>query len=83
VAAAALRAIRRPRTEIVVSVGPGRFLKALMDYFPGLGPALNLLSRSTRLMASVADCQETQRSQSRSDASAAAVKDPVRPRPGS
>jgi hypothetical protein len=64
-------------------VGPGRFLKALMDYFPGLGPALNLLSRSTKLMASVADYRETQRSQSRSDASAAAVKDPVRPRPGS
>ena len=37
VASAVLRAIRKPTAEIVVSVGPGRFLKALMDYFPGLG----------------------------------------------
>jgi len=38
VAAAALRAIDKPRAEIVVSLGPGRMMKALMDYFPGLGP---------------------------------------------
>ena len=31
VASAVLRAIRKPTAEIVVSVGPGRFLKALMD----------------------------------------------------
>jgi hypothetical protein len=42
VAAATLRAIGR--AEIVVSVGPGRFLKALMDYFPGLAPPINRLS---------------------------------------
>jgi short-subunit dehydrogenase len=63
VAAATLRAIRRPKAEVVVSVGPGRLLKALMDYFPGLGPALNRLSGASQLMASVADYREAQRAQ--------------------
>ncbi len=64
VAAATLRAISKPRTEIVVSVGPGRILKALMDYFPGLGSALNRLSGATSLMTSVADHREAARTQS-------------------
>jgi len=63
VAAATLRAIDRPRAEVVISVGPGRLLKALMDYFPGLGPAINRLSGASRLMASVADYREVQRTQ--------------------
>jgi short-subunit dehydrogenase len=63
VAAATLRAISKPRAEIVVSVGPGRTLKALMDYFPGLGPALNRLSGATRLMTAVADHREAARTQ--------------------
>jgi short-subunit dehydrogenase len=61
VAAATLRAIDRPRPEMVVSVGPGRILKALMDYFPGMGPALNRLSGADKLMSSVADFRETAR----------------------
>ena len=63
VAAATLRAIGSPKAEIVVSVGPGRILKALMDYFPGLGPAINRLSGAETLMASVADYREAQRIQ--------------------
>jgi short-subunit dehydrogenase len=61
IAAATLRAIGKPRPEIVVSIGPGRFLKALMDYFPGLGPALNRLSGADKLMAAVADDREATR----------------------
>ena len=61
VAAATLRAIRKPRAEIVVSVGPGRLLKALMDYFPGLGPVINRVSGAEKLMASVADYREAAR----------------------
>ena len=68
VAAAVLRAIRKPTAEMVVSVGPGRILKALMDYFPGLGPAINRLSGATKLMASVADYREGQRAQSPAEA---------------
>jgi short-subunit dehydrogenase len=61
VAAATLRAIDRPKPEMVVSVGPGRILKALMDYFPGMGPALNRLSGADKLMSSVADFREAAR----------------------
>jgi len=61
VAAATLRAIGKPRAEIVVSIGPSRLLKALMDYFPGLGPAINRLSGADKLMASVADHREAAR----------------------
>jgi short-subunit dehydrogenase len=61
VAAATLRAIDKPRPEIVVSIGPGRLLKALMDYFPALGPAINHLSGADKLMASVADYREAAR----------------------
>ena len=41
VAAAVLSAIQRDRAEIVVMPGPGRLVKALMDLFPGMGPAMN------------------------------------------
>ena len=63
VAAATPRAIDTPKAEIVVNRGPGRLLKALMDYFPGLGPAINRLSRADKLMASVADYREARRTQ--------------------
>ena len=61
VAAATVRAIEKPKPEMVVSVGPGRVLKALMDYFPGLGPRLNRLSGADRLMTAVADHREAAR----------------------
>jgi short-subunit dehydrogenase len=41
VADAVLQAIRKDKAEIVVMPGPGRLLKAAMDLFPGLGPAMN------------------------------------------
>jgi uncharacterized protein len=63
VAAATPRAIDTPKAEIVVNRGPGRLLKALMDYFPGLGPAINRLSGADKLMASVADYREATRTQ--------------------
>jgi short-subunit dehydrogenase len=65
VAAATLRAIDKRKAEIVVNLGPGRLLKALMDYFPGLGPAINRLSGADKLMASVADYRQATRTQQR------------------
>jgi short-subunit dehydrogenase len=41
VARAVLKAVKRDRAELVVMPGPGRLLRAVMDYFPGLGPAVN------------------------------------------
>ena len=38
VARAVVRAIEKDKAELVVMPGPGRLLKALMDFFPGLGP---------------------------------------------
>jgi len=64
VATATLRAIDKPKAEMVISVGPGRMLKALMDYFPRMGPALNHLSGADKLMASVADYRESARTSS-------------------
>jgi short-subunit dehydrogenase len=61
VAAATIRAIDKPRPEMVVSLGPGRLLKTFMDCFPGLGPALNRLSGATKLMSSIADHREATR----------------------
>src|SRR5437588_2947204 len=38
---AVVAAIQKDRPEIVVMPGPGRLLKALLDLFPSLGPAMN------------------------------------------
>jgi short-subunit dehydrogenase len=59
-ARAVVRAIERDRAELVVMPGPGRLLKALMDLFPGLGPALNRLAGAERVMSAVADYRESQ-----------------------
>src|SRR5437763_51932 len=58
VATAVLRAIEKDKAEIVVMPGPGRLMKALMDLFPGLGPALNQMSGGEKFMALVADHRE-------------------------
>ncbi len=58
VANAVVRAIEKDKAEIVVMPGPGRLLKALMDLFPGLGPAMNRMSGAEKLMGSVADYRE-------------------------
>jgi short-subunit dehydrogenase len=61
VAAATVRAIDKPKPEMVISAGPGRALKAMMDYFPTLGPGLNRLSGADKLMTAVADHREAVR----------------------
>ena len=61
VAAATLRAIDRGTAEIVVNPGPGRLLKALMDYFPGMGPVINRLSGADKLMTEVTEHREAAR----------------------
>jgi short-subunit dehydrogenase len=58
VARAVVRAIQKDKAEIVVMPGPGRVLKALMDLFPGFGPAMNRISGAETLMATVADRRE-------------------------
>ena len=63
VAQAVLKSLRRDKAEIVVMPGPGRFMRALMTLFPGMGPAMNQATGSTRTMKQVADFRERQREQ--------------------
>jgi hypothetical protein len=58
VATAVLTAIRRDRAEIVVMPGPGRLIKALMDLFPGMGPAMNQAVGATATMRSVIELRK-------------------------
>jgi short-subunit dehydrogenase len=60
VARAVVRAIEKDKAEIIVMPGPGRLLKALLDLFPGLGPAMNRLAGADELMETVADFREAQ-----------------------
>jgi short-subunit dehydrogenase len=59
VAEAVVRAIKKDKAEIVVMRGPGRLMIALMDFFPGLGPAMNRISGAEKLMSTVADHRAT------------------------
>ena len=63
VAQAVLKSLRRDKAEIVVMPGPGRLMRALMTLFPGIGPVMNQMTRSTRTMKQVADFRERQREQ--------------------
>ena len=58
VADAVVRAIEKDKAEIVVMPGPGRLMKALMDLFPGLGPAVTRISGGGKVMEQVADLRE-------------------------
>jgi len=41
VARAVVGAVQKDRTELVIMPGPARLMRAVMDYFPALGPAMN------------------------------------------
>ena len=79
VAAAVVRAIEKDKAELVVMRGPGRLLKALLDYFPGLGAAMNRLAGAERLMSSVADYREAEHRRSSVDRLPAARSHTVSP----
>lgn len=59
VAKALLRALDRDKAEAVVMPGPGRLMRALMDFFPGIGPWMNTRMGMNRTMREV---QEFRRS---------------------
>jgi short-subunit dehydrogenase len=41
VARAVVKAVSKDKAELVIQPGPGRLLRAILDYSPGLGPVLN------------------------------------------
>jgi short-subunit dehydrogenase len=53
VARAVLKAVTKDKAEIVVMPGPGRLMRAVMDYFPGLGPAVNRAAGATTTMQKI------------------------------
>lgn len=59
VAGAVIKAVTKDRAEMVIMPGPGRFLRAVMDYFPGLGPALNRAAGATATMQKIIELRES------------------------
>jgi len=53
-----VRAIRKDKAELTVLPGPGKLLRASMDRFPGLGPAMNRVTGTGKAMRTVADYRE-------------------------
>lgn len=58
VAGAAVRAIVKDKAELTVMPGPSRMLRAIMDRFPGMGPAMNHMARVDKTMHTVAEFRE-------------------------
>lgn len=61
VARAVVKALQSDRVELVVFPGPGRLLRALLDFFPGLGPAIGRLGGVSTTMQKVTAHQEAKR----------------------
>jgi hypothetical protein len=55
VAKAVVRVIAKDRAELVVMPGPGRLMRAVLDYFPALGPAINRAVGATTAMRKIVD----------------------------
>jgi short-subunit dehydrogenase len=53
VARAVVKAVRKDKAELVIQPGPGRLLRAVLDYFPSLGPALNRAAGATTTMQKI------------------------------
>src|SRR5262250_3996270 len=53
VARAVVKAVKKDRAELVIMPGPGRLVRAIMDYFPSLGPAVNRAAGATATMRKI------------------------------
>jgi short-subunit dehydrogenase len=58
VAQAVIKAAAKDKAELVVMPGPGRLLRAIMDYFPALGPALNRAAGASTTMQEIIELRE-------------------------
>jgi short-subunit dehydrogenase len=58
IGALTVKAIRSDKAELAVLPGPGKLLRGLLDRFPGLGPAMNRASGTTKAMSTVAGYRE-------------------------
>jgi short-subunit dehydrogenase len=60
VARAVVKAVQEDRAEMVIMPGPGRLLRAVMDYFPGLGPATNRAAGTTATMQKIIEQRDAE-----------------------
>jgi short-subunit dehydrogenase len=58
VARAVVKAVTKDKAELVIQPGPGRLLRAVLDYFPALGPALNRAAGATTTMQKIIEQRE-------------------------
>src|SRR5512142_995864 len=58
VARAVVKAVTKDRAELVIQPGPGRLIRAVLDYFPALGPALNRATGATTTMQKIIEQRE-------------------------
>jgi short-subunit dehydrogenase len=58
VARAVVTAVQKDRAEMIVMPGPGRLLRAVMDYFPGLGPAVNRAGGARAAMQKIIELRD-------------------------
>ena len=58
VARAVVKAVQKDRAELVIMPGPGRLLRAVMDYFPALGVAVNHAAGATTTMQKIIEQRE-------------------------
>jgi len=61
VARAVVKAVTKDRAELVIMPGPGRLLRAVMDYFPALGPTMNRAAGATTTMQKIIEQREAAR----------------------
>ena len=59
VARAVIKAVTKDKPELVIQPGPGRLLRAVLDYFPALGPALNRAAGATTTMQKIIRMRES------------------------
>ena len=55
---AVMKAVKKDRAELVIMPGPGRLLRAVMDYFPALGPTVNRAAGATTTMQKIIEQRE-------------------------
>lgn len=63
VARGVVKVLKTDKPELVIMPGPGRLMKALMDFFPGMGPGMNQRAGITARMKQVADVREEEHAQ--------------------
>jgi hypothetical protein len=63
VARGVVKVLKTDKPELVIMPGPGRLMKALMDFFPGMGPRMNQRAGVTARMKQVADLREQEHAQ--------------------